>query len=461
MPLDSTDPIANPAFDAFAEGVRRPWNDMDTLIDLARVLYRYDDFHALVRSFEDDPAVVRLLIERPDVGVDFDALADSPVGSLGAALHARHGDDPFVCFDFGGSPVHTYLVCHLLETAPLWNTVLDTDPEDDTRLLQLAFVAAQVPTAPVLAFLARNLSKVGLERFDRHDAAMGSLVQGWTLGRRARSLLGADWPALTRRPLEEVRADFGITAADAAKNRRCSSALRAGDPVLMDDVDTEAFLEAMGRIVLLPYGGTGFETGAALREALVNPPRVGEFAKQMFSQEALAARGQERPRLGDLDLASLHELPEGSLGRIFGDHMALKEFEPPPAVPENESDFARYFTAHIIETHDLWHVVTGARTDKAGECALHSFYTGQLSPLPVQLAYVARCILKTAIWDMDLATRHLDGVARGWILARRVAPLALVDWRSEFDRPLEAVRARFEVPAEGIDAVPLDTGDLV
>ena len=419
---------ADRVFAAFAEGLRRPFGDLDALIDLTRALYDYEDVQALIGRLERDPEAVRLLIERPSLAIGEEVLAECRPGSLGAALRDRHDGFPLVCFDFGGNAVHTYIVCHLMETMPLWMTVLDAAPEDDTYLLLLAFVAAQVdPFAPLLAMLAKNLSKVGLERFSDHDAAMGALVQGWTLGRRAKRLFAADWASLIQRPLAEVREDFGITAADVVENRRLSGSLASKEPVLMEGIDVDGFIEAMRRIVLLPYGSTGFETGAALRDVLVNPARVMEFAKAMFADPDLAARSQERPLLGDLDFAALHELPEGSLGRLYGDHMVVKGFDPPPAVSAEETDFARYFTGHIIEGHDVWHVVTGAGTDKPGECALHSFYTGQLTPLPVQLAYVARCILKTAISDMDHATRHLDAVCQGWLLARRARPLALTD----------------------------------
>lgn len=445
-------------FDAFAASVRRPFGDLDSMIDLTRALYQYEDFQALIGKLEDDPEAVRLLIEKPSVDVDESHLAPCAPGTLGAAVRDRHEDFPLACFPFGESGVHQYLVCHLMESIPFVAAVLDTHPKDDSQILLLSFLSAQIdPFAPLLALLAKNLSKVGIERFDQHDAAMASLVQGWSLGRRTRWLFSADWKTLIHRPLDEVRAAYGITADDVAKNAELSAGLEAKEPVHMEGVDVDAFLKAMSQIVLLPYGGTGFETGAALRAALVNPTRVIEFAKAMFSDPDLSARSQERPRLGDADFAALHALPEGSLGRLYGDHMVVKGFDPPPQVPEGETDFARYFTAHIIETHDVWHVVTGAGTDKAGECALHSFYTGQLCPLPVQLAYVARCILKTAIADMDHATRHLDSVARGWLLAKQTKPLPLVDWTSLFETPLAEVRARFALPPDGIEAIQVRT----
>jgi|GEM_PF-717870 len=445
------------AFDTFAEGVRRPFGDVDSVLDFAKTFYRYEDFQSFIDRLQGDARVVDLLVERPPLGISEGDVQASPDGSLGAALRDRHGDFPLISFQFGGSPVQTFIVCHLLETAPLWNAVLDTDPDDDTRLLLLAFFAAQIPMAGLLALLAKNLSKVGLERFDRHDAAMASLAQGWTLGRRARPLLAADWKALIARPIDEVRRDFGISETDVAINRRCSAELRTTEPVHAEGVDIDAFLEAMGTIVLMPYGSSGFEAGQNLRAALVNTRRALELMATLVQDPELAARFQSRPRLGDVDFKALHALPAGTLGRVYGDHMLIKEFDPPPPALGDDADFPRFFTSHIVETHDVWHTVTGAKTDKAGECALHAFYTGQLRPLPVQLAYVARCILKTAIEDMDRAVEHMDAVARGWLMARQVGSLPLVDWRALFETPLADVRARFDIPRGGLDDVPLDT----
>jgi ubiquinone biosynthesis protein Coq4 len=49
-----------------------------------------------------------------------------------------------------------------------------------------------------------------LKNFELCEVAMPQVVRGWLLGRQARRLFGTDWKTLLNRPLEEVRAAFGL-----------------------------------------------------------------------------------------------------------------------------------------------------------------------------------------------------------------------------------------------------------
>jgi ubiquinone biosynthesis protein Coq4 len=319
-------------------------------------------------------------------------------------------------------------------------------------MLVLGFYAAQVsPAATFLALIAKNLVKVALERSDRHDEHLAALMRGWELGRRTKLLFAADWRRLAERPLGEVRARFGISRADAEESTRLTATSLASAEDEAAGVDRDGCLEVFRRIVLLPYGDAGFANGQELRRCLVTPARGGRFAARLLADPDVRSRVTRFPRLGRLDFRALHELPAGSVGRAYADHMLVKGFDPPPAIPDDEKDLSRFFAGHIIETHDVWHAVTGAGTDKRGECCLHAFYSGQLHPLPVQLAYVARCILKTALFDLDRADLHMDAIARGWRVGRSSRPLALVDWHELFPMSLAEVRARFEIPQGGVE----------
>ena len=46
-------------------------------------------------------------------------------------------------------------------------------------------------------------------------------------------------------------------------------------------------------------------------------------------------------------------------------------------VPENVGSDFDYVRAHLRETHDVWHPVTGFDTDVAGELGLQAFYLAQ------------------------------------------------------------------------------------
>lgn len=452
----SHDERASRCLDILERASARPFGDLFALVEFTRALYDHDDGQALIERLTRDPEAVRLLIDQPELGLSDAELARCAPGTLGAAIVARHGKLPLLPFGFGGTDVHAYVVRRLVETAPFWQEVLGVEPGDDARMLVLGFYAAQVsPAATFLALIAKNLVKVALERSDRHDEHLAALIQGWELGRRTRPLFGADWRRLAERPLGEVRARFGITRADAEENTRLTANPLASAEDEGAGVDREGFLEVFRRVVLLPYGDAGLGNGQELRRCLVTAARGGRFAARLLADPDVRTRLTTFPRLTGVDFRALHELPVGSLGRAYADHMLVKGFDPPPSIAEGEKDLSRFFAGHIIETHDVWHAVSGAGTDKRGECCLHAFYNGQLHPLPVQLAYLARCILKTVLFDLDRADLHMDAIARGWRLGRSARPLALVDWRTLFPEPLAEVRARFEIPLGGVEDLAL------
>src|SRR5438477_261218 len=74
---------------------------------------------------------------------------------------------------------------------------------------------------------------------------------------------------------------------------------------------------------------------------------------------ALALDERHRFRI---DLASLRGLAPGTLGRTFAEHMIANGLDP-SALPDLPStDRRSFFRAHLYETHDIWHVVTGFTT---------------------------------------------------------------------------------------------------
>src|SRR5690606_7550553 len=81
------------------------------------------------------------------------------------------------------------------------------------------------------------------------------------------------------------------------------------------------------------------------------------------------------------DLDALAQLPAGTLGHAYarfmrGHGLTPEIFDGPPAEVRDER--AAYAIQRMRQTHDLWHVVTNAETDPAGEIALQAFTFAQL-----------------------------------------------------------------------------------
>jgi ubiquinone biosynthesis protein Coq4 len=118
----------------------------------------------------------------------------------------------------------------------------------------------------------------------------------------------------------------------------------------------------------------------------------------------------------------------------------------PAALPRYEiSDEASYFRAHLYDTHDIWHVVTGFHTDVAGELGLQAFYAAQIHG-KVPLAILAGGMLNTFLYASEDHSARLSAIAEGWLLGSKARPLFGVDWDALWATPLAEVRERFGLP---------------
>jgi ubiquinone biosynthesis protein COQ4 len=188
---------------------------------------------------------------------------------------------------------------------------------------------------------------------------------------------------------------------------------------------------------------------------------VFEFANAVFKKERVAgvlARLHTMPecsraleaqkRLPPIELDRLAAMPEGSLGHAFASHMRANGLDP-AALPTYEShDEASWFRAHLYETHDIWHVVTGFATDVAGELGLQAFYAAQVRG-GVPFVILASGLLNTAIYARADHERRLSAIAEGWRLGLTARPLFGVDWEPLWSEPLETVRARLGITPAG------------
>jgi ubiquinone biosynthesis protein Coq4 len=165
------------------------------------------------------------------------------------------------------------------------------------------------------------------------------------------------------------------------------------------------------------------------------------FAKTPTGAEALSEKARLR-----VDLGALSKLPAGTFGRTFADHMRRNGLDPAAIPTLPAGDELAFLRAHLYETHDVWHAVTGFDTDVAGELGLQAFYAAQ-APGGLPLMLLAMGFLNTALYSMDDRERRLDAIARGWEMGRRAQPLFGVRWDRLWERPVDEVRRTLGVVA--------------
>jgi ubiquinone biosynthesis protein COQ4 len=151
---------------------------------------------------------------------------------------------------------------------------------------------------------------------------------------------------------------------------------------------------------------------------------------------------KKRPRVGDLDVQFLSQLPPGSLGQVVGSQFLAKGLSPYLFEPVADHSDGDYVMAHILETHDIWHAVTGLDTDVAGEFALTAFYAAQTG-LTSSSMLLTFGLANTTLFAPAEIRERLSAVARGWTLGANAEPLFGTDWASLWEVPLAELRARF------------------
>ena len=154
---------------------------------------------------------------------------------------------------------------------------------------------------------------------------------------------------------------------------------------------------------------------------------------------------REGTRLGEIDLEKLQKLPEGTLGRVFADHMIENKLDPKDIpVPSHAAGDVRYVKTHLRETHDIWHVVTGFHTDVAGEIGLQAFYLSQL-PSRLSAILISMAFLHLATKTMEPRNTLMNEIMRGWALGKKARPFFGFRWADHWSTPLEDVRRELGV----------------
>ena len=172
----------------------------------------------------------------------------------------------------------------------------------------------------------------------------------------------------------------------------------------------------------------------------------GRAADRLMLGEYNQAQLDQLPRLPNLDLDQLlATCPPGSLGYVVASHMKRCKLNPNIFREANVRTREEYVAAHITETHDLWHVVSGFGNDEPGEIGVVAFYCAQTG-LPIFILLLAIALLNTALYSHDKVAERFDAISEGWLAGKRAKPLYGIDWAKQWHRPIAQVRRDLHLP---------------
>jgi ubiquinone biosynthesis protein COQ4 len=198
----------------------------------------------------------------------------------------------------------------------------------------------------------------------------------------------------------------------------------------------------------------------------------GKHADRLFARFSASEGGArllcERPSIlaALSDRASLEAMPEGSLGRAYAAFCDREGITPSGLVEASEiegrdqldAEF-RYMSDRLRDSHDLWHVITGYRTDLLGENCVLAFTAAQTDSVGVAVLATAGYV-RSYTFDRAEAAPGRALIREAWARGTAAAWFPEVHFEALLARPLDEVRAQLglvRVPSYA----PLYAADLV
>jgi ubiquinone biosynthesis protein COQ4 len=203
-----------------------------------------------------------------------------------------------------------------------------------------------------------------------------------------------------------------------------------------NSINSEQLFSSILNMVRAPDGD--FTALGNLGEACIDHESHKIMTEKLSSNPQGKKAFEERLQLGNIDLIELKKLSNDTLGYLYAEHMIRNELKPLQS-PSAKSD-RQFLESHLTETHDIWHVVTGSKTDIFGEIQLEAFYVAQLETSRFWLALLAKNLLKAVAYDIEISTQYMEALTRGWNMGRKAKPLFGVNWNNLWTTSIQEVR---------------------
>lgn len=161
-----------------------------------------------------------------------------------------------------------------------------------------------------------------------------------------------------------------------------------------------------------------------------------------------------RPLPMPIPLAELAALPAATLGRHLFEFIKAANVDPKDLTEYravNPVDDDQYLLEHFLQTHDIWHVVTGFGTSVADELGLQGFYAAQ-SPAKFPYLIIILGLLNGLLFKPAEVRERLSAVAKGFRMGQAAHHLFGQDWGQQWSEPLASVRERMRLDAKMLAA---------
>jgi adenylylsulfate kinase len=219
--------------------------------------------------------------------------------------------------------------------------------------------------------------------------------------------------------------------------------------------------------------GQFFKLVTALVGIHRNPAKVENFFRVSDSLLALGAFNQmrkilernpdavrivaERKLFQRFTLEELSRFPDGSLAKVFAEHMIHNKLDPDFYPPLEIRTDEHYIIMRMRQCHDFLHVLLGFDTSEEGELGLQGFLMAQLAS-PLSMLLIGGTLLASPFKKQEKFFPYLGHAFQGWQMGRKAKPVFAFDYEANWHRPLTEVRRELGLPehptAPDISPVP-------
>jgi ubiquinone biosynthesis protein COQ4 len=171
--------------------------------------------------------------------------------------------------------------------------------------------------------------------------------------------------------------------------------------------------------------------------------KLGLLASQMKRHQLTPATVEfisNRTLLPAYSLLDLQNLPLGSVGRTYADHMIHNGLNPNFYDRIEGTDDIAYIMMRMRETHDLWHIMTGFGTTVPEELGLQAFMYAQIRT-PLATILIAGRTLVATFKNPEEVPKIFDQVTKGWTMGNKAKQLFSYRWENNWSTPLSQARA--------------------
>lgn len=245
---------------------------------------------------------------------------------------------------------------------------------------------------------------------------------------------------------DEVAFKRDVRAPNRLRSRRIQPvrALRALRRLIADKEDTTQVFEIMNALA-----------GSSVRRGYHRMLEQAEGGRQAFLMTELADRLH--------DTAWLRGLPEGSVGRAYLEFIEDRNLSAyglageSRKVADTEIEAAHpyaWYARRLRDVHDIWHVLTGYRTDALGEACVVAFSLPQTRSHGFGLIAAG-----VAIEFVRARTGYpcARAIVQAWLRGRRAAWLPGLDYEALLAEPLVTAHARLGLSGPTLyDRVPVE-----